>query len=406
MKHRIAPRRFAAAISMACLAGTGAAKGDAIFSPGDDIRGIQVDGDAINVGAGGVAPGANNWPAFEGPEHAIDGVGQKYLNFGITNTGFLTTPSAGSSNATSLTVWTANDAEPRDPSSYEIWGTNDAITGDGPFSLSAFTLISAGDIALPSSRNVGGDAPLLRENSATINFVNAEFFTSYLIVFPDVKDKTAANSMQIGEAQLDGVICDDSVDADGDGIGDLCDACDGDDAAGDSDGDGLCDDLDGCPHDPDKDDPGICGCGVPDTDGDGDAVADCDDPCPSDNPDDTDGDGVCDSADPCPSDNPDDSDGDGVCDSADPCPTENPDDSDGDGICDSADRCPNADDALDADGNGTPDCLEPPPAPQNEPVGCCAPGTFPMVGLFTPLILIGWKRRRRRPGEPRDDSRP
>jgi len=43
----------------------------------------------------------------------------------------------------------------------------------------------------------------------------------------------------------------------------------------DADGDGVADCNDGCPHDPDKTDPGVCGCGVPDTDADGDGIPDC-----------------------------------------------------------------------------------------------------------------------------------
>lgn len=35
----------------------------------------------------------------------------------------------------------------------------------------------------------------------------------------------------------------------------------------DSDGDGVPDDQDGCPNDPDKNSPGDCGCGVPETPG-------------------------------------------------------------------------------------------------------------------------------------------
>ena len=40
--------------------------------------------------------------------------------------------------------------------------------------------------------------------------------------------------------------------------------------------------LDGCPDDPYKTAPGICGCGVPDTDSDGDGTPDCKDGCPTD----------------------------------------------------------------------------------------------------------------------------
>jgi hypothetical protein len=50
----------------------------------------------------------------------------------------------------------------------------------------------------------------------------------------------------------------------------------------DGDGDGVGDACDGCPTDPDKIDPGICGCGVADTDTDGDGTPDCNDGCPTD----------------------------------------------------------------------------------------------------------------------------
>lgn len=40
--------------------------------------------------------------------------------------------------------------------------------------------------------------------------------------------------------------------------------------------------ADQCPDDPDKTAPGLCGCGVPDTDSDGDGTVDCNDQCPDD----------------------------------------------------------------------------------------------------------------------------
>src|SRR5207244_820970 len=49
-----------------------------------------------------------------------------------------------------------------------------------------------------------------------------------------------------------------------------------------SDGDGVPDCVDYCPNDSHKVEPGICGCGVPDTDTDGDGVPDCVDLCPND----------------------------------------------------------------------------------------------------------------------------
>jgi hypothetical protein len=56
---------------------------------------------------------------------------------------------------------------------------------------------------------------------------------------------------------------------------------DGCDCLADTDGDGSPDCLDDCPNDPNKTEPGACGCGVEDTDSDGDGIADCNDPCPN-----------------------------------------------------------------------------------------------------------------------------
>ena len=62
------------------------------------------------------------------------------------------------------------------------------------------------------------------------------------------------------------------TDLGGNCISDVCD---------DTDNDGTPDCLDNCPDDPNKTEPGDCGCGVADTDTDGDGIADCIDPCPT-----------------------------------------------------------------------------------------------------------------------------
>ncbi len=191
----------------AAVATAGSLQAAAIFSPSDAVLGGIVSGGNFVVGTVGTTASTNNWPTNEPPTALVDGVGQKYLNFFELGTGAIITPtfnSGAGSVATSIKLWTANDAEPRDPSSYELWGTNTAISGSGPFSMASFTQISAGSLALPSSRNAGGLAVLDDANSQTISFANTTGYKSYLIMFPTVKDSVSANSMQIAEVQLFG----------------------------------------------------------------------------------------------------------------------------------------------------------------------------------------------------------
>jgi hypothetical protein len=127
----------------------------------------------------------------------------------------------------------------------------------------------------------------------------------------------------------------DQLNSDGDGYGDVCDLCVGDDDAGDFDFDGYCDNSDNCPTDANADQ----------ADFDGDAIGDI---CEAD----TDGDGVIDDDDNCPADanaSQADNEGDGLGDVCDI-------DDDDDGVMDDEDNCwvlPNVDQAdFDADGQG------------------------------------------------------
>jgi hypothetical protein len=129
----------------------------------------------------------------------------------------------------------------------------------------------------------------------------------------------------------------------------------------DTDSDGTLDCNDNCSNDPNKTEPGICGCGVPDIDSDSDGIPDCNDDC--NNLIDSDGDGTNDCDDGCPDDFskteagicgcgvPDiDTDSDSTLDCNDNC-SNDPNKTEP-GIC----GCNTADN--DSDGDGTLDCQD------------------------------------------------
>ncbi len=192
-------------------------RAELLLSPGDQIVGGVLTGNNFVEGQAGTAGGVNNWPAAEPPVELIDGSyggdGAKYLNFFELNTGVIITPVAGATVVTSMTLWTANDAEARDPTSYALYGTNVPVIPGGPgatYAASAFTLISSGPVLLPAERNTVatpiGATPFSVGFRQTIEIANSASFTSYMLVFPTVKDAAAANSMQVSEAAFEGTI--------------------------------------------------------------------------------------------------------------------------------------------------------------------------------------------------------
>ena len=160
-----------------------------VTQPGDPI--VRVDGQ--NDGDANDGPP----PAAETVENAINDVTQEYLNFLDLGSGFEVTPSVGPTIVSGLRLYTANDAIPRDPASYVLEG------GTG----GEFTVISRGELALPDARNPGGDNPI--DDSLAfqeIRFENDVVYESYRLTFPTLKDAAAANSMQIAEVEILGVV--------------------------------------------------------------------------------------------------------------------------------------------------------------------------------------------------------
>ncbi|MCH1509432.1 MAG: hypothetical protein L7T84_09530 [Akkermansiaceae bacterium] len=139
-------------------------------------------------------------PEFEGVENLLDGsTATKYLNFGKENTGFIVTPSAGSSVVRAFTLSTANDFEGRDPVNWELFGTKDAVitvAHQSGLGREEWTLIASGTLALPPDRETAGSQVIFNNNDA---------FTSYKWICRTVKDPAGVeiNSVQFSEFQFD-----------------------------------------------------------------------------------------------------------------------------------------------------------------------------------------------------------
>ncbi len=199
------------AASAVSLLSLGTAHAAALLSPGDQIIGGQLSGGQFNVGTAGFSPEVNNWPFFEPPEDLINGTigggNEKYLNFGEFNTGVIVTPTGATNGlgsiVTSMELWVANDSEERDPASYELYGTNNSVGGVSSYSIDDFSLISSGALSLPFERDTVADSNGL---SQIVNFGNNVAYTSYMLVFPTVKNSDLANSMQLSEVQFYGTV--------------------------------------------------------------------------------------------------------------------------------------------------------------------------------------------------------
>jgi len=161
---------------------------------------VTAPGDAIAIISGTTGAGA------EAVTGAIDNKIQKYLNFGTAGgnpfvgpVGFIVKPAMGNTIASLLRIYTANDAEGRDPADYVLEGSLDGTT---------FAPISSGSLALPGGRNTTATDPLnpLTQSMQEVRFSNSVGYTYYRVSFNNVKDNANNNSMQIGEFELLGVV--------------------------------------------------------------------------------------------------------------------------------------------------------------------------------------------------------
>jgi hypothetical protein len=153
----------------------------------DQILAIDIDPPASN----------SSYPPGETPEHSLDRIlNTKYLNFGKRNTGLIVVqPQAGPSIVRSMVFTTANDFPDRDPMTYELYGTDGPVhsldNSDGM--AEPWQLISSGPTNLPTARGA---------NSPVIQFPTMQFFNSYRIVFPEIRNFRTVNSMQIADIAL------------------------------------------------------------------------------------------------------------------------------------------------------------------------------------------------------------
>ena len=163
-----------------------------VVSPLNDVTS---PGDTITITTGTAGGGA------EAVTSAVDNTIQKFLGVSTTpfsGSGFIVKPALGNTIVSVLRIYTANDAEGRDPADYVLEGSLDGI---------GFTAISSGSLALPSGRNgTATDVPNpLVHNLQEVKFVNTNGYTYYRVQVNNVKDNSQ-NLMQVGEVDLLGIL--------------------------------------------------------------------------------------------------------------------------------------------------------------------------------------------------------
>lgn len=182
---------------------------------GDQI--LELFDDAIAVGE---LRSESSYPGLEGPRQLFDGdANTKYLNFGRENSGFIVARADGQPVVVEqFTITTANDFPERDPTSWELYGTDDPITSEDNSTgmAESWVLIDSDFINLPDERFTAGP---------TVTVDNSTAYTGYKMVFPSVKDPSdwPGDSMQISEVLFEGTGGGCYADCNADGIVDTRD---------------------------------------------------------------------------------------------------------------------------------------------------------------------------------------
>ncbi|MBK7403640.1 MAG: hypothetical protein IPJ41_03140 [Phycisphaerales bacterium] len=175
---------------------------DVYLFTGSGGTGDHVESYFDNPIAVGTLKSESRYPCSEIPQNAIDGdVNTKHLNFGRENSGIIVSRGDGAAVVVeSFTITTANDYPERDPTSWELYGTNDPIVSQDNSTGDAenWTSLGSGALSLPDDRFTEGP---------TVTVSNSTAYTGYKLLFPSIKDNTGGfpgDSAQYAEVFFDG----------------------------------------------------------------------------------------------------------------------------------------------------------------------------------------------------------
>ena len=155
----------------------------------------QVLGGWVNNGNFTIGSAGSTWPSAEGPDKVVDAnTDSKFLTFRNNNAGVILKPTNANLVFNRLSLWTANDYPDRDPASYIIYGSTSNLTGIAGTNIpiSSLTAIASGNVTLQNARRTG---------PTVIQFANSVAYTSYVVVFPTVRNSSEPLT-QISEIQL------------------------------------------------------------------------------------------------------------------------------------------------------------------------------------------------------------